>query len=240
MKRIALLVASSLGLVTSVAEAQVDPTRPKDPYLMVEIRFGPYRPNVDEGPVSGRPYDTAFGDATRYMVGAEVDWQALHIKHFGSLGVGGMFGYTRATANAKFADGSGDSAEDTTFSQWNLVALGVLRVNVLARETWIPLVPYAKVGPGVSLWSAGNGSGTVNVDGVEGKGRTFGMVYAFGGMFLLDSIDRQAAKTFAAEQGVKHTYFFFEYMMAELKGLGQTNAMHVGSRTWQLGLAMEL
>jgi hypothetical protein len=240
MKRIALLLASSIPLIASAAHAQSDPTRDKDSIMAVEIRFGPYRPNVDEGPVRNSPYSRAFGDDTRYMIGGEVDWQAFHIKHVGSLGLGGMFGYTRATANAQFADGTGPSAEDTTFSMWLFQVLAVARIDVLARETWVPIVPYVKVGPGMALWTAGNGSGTVTSGGVEGKGRTYGMIYTVGGMFLLDSIDRQAAKTFAAEQGVKHTYFFFEYMMAELKGLGQSNAMWVGDRTWQLGLAMEL
>lgn len=226
--------------VAPAASAQVQPLSKTDTVVALEIRFGPYRPRVDEGVPAGRPYSQAFGDATRYMVGGEVDWQPLHIPHVGSLGIGGMFGYTKATANAKFSDGSGDSAEETTFSMWLLGALAVARIDVLARETWVPLVPYLKVGPAAGFWSAGNGSGTVTVDGVEGKGRTFGMFYAIGGMFMLDAIDRQAAKTFAAEQGVKHTYFFLEYTMAELRGLGQTTAMHVGDRTWTLGLAMEL
>ena len=231
------------GVVLTTAPsvfAQAEPVSKKEPVMEIELRFGPYRPRVDEGVPAGRPYSQAFGDSTRYMVGGEIDWQALHIPHVGSLGVGGLLGYTKATANAKFSDGSGDSAEETAFSMWLLGALAVMRIDVLARETWIPLVPYIKAGPAAGFWTASNGSGTVTVDGVKGEGRTFGMIYAIGGMFLLDAIDRQAAKTFSAEQGIKHTYFFFEYTMAELRGLGQTTAMQIGDRTWTLGLAMEL
>ena len=242
MKRLAIVTAIVASLTApSPASAQAGDAIKKDqnPFLAVELRFGPYRPRVDEG-VSGRPYDRAFGDTRRFMVGGEIDWQPIHVRHVGSLGIGGLLGYTRANANARFSDGSGDSAETTTFSMWLLSALLVARIDVLARETWVPLVPYAKIGPSAAFWTASNGSGTVTVGGVEGRGRTFGMTYAVGGMFLLDAIDRQAAKTFAAEQGVKHTYFFFEYMFAELSGLGQSSAMHVGDRTWTLGLAMEL
>lgn len=204
-----------------------------------EIRFGAYRPDVDSAFSNAKPYDTVFGDSTRFMLGAEFDWHPLYIPHFGSLGVGGMFGYTKATANARFSDGSGESAEDTAFSMWLFSALAVLRVDVLAKETAIPLVPYAKIGPGVGLWSTENGLGTSEVDGVLGRGRTFGMIYALGGMLMLDFLDRQAAKTFAAEQGVYHTYFFGEFTWADLHGMGQSNAMHVGDKTWTAGIAME-
>lgn len=244
MKRLAIIIALVMLPLLSprAASAQAGDAIKKnaDALLTVELRFGPYRPRVDEGVSGGRPYDKAFGDTTRFMVGGEIDWQFFHVKHAGSLGLGGLFGYTRANANARFSDGSGDSAETTTFSMWLLSALLVARLDVLARETWIPLVPYAKIGPSAAFWTASNGSGTVTAGGVEGRGRTFGMTYTIGGMFMLDAIDRQSAKTFAAEQGVKHTYFFFEYMMAELSGLGQSGAMRVGDRTWQLGLAMEL
>lgn len=238
VKSSALAVILGVVATPTIAHAQAEPA-PRDPNstVAVELRFGPYRPRVDEGVPRGAPYQTAFGDGTRYMIGAEIDWQPLHVKHVGSLGIGGMFGYTRAKANAKFSDGSGDSAEDTTFSLWVLSPLLVARIDVLARETWVPLVPYAKIGPGIGLWTASNGSGTATVDGVLGKGRTLGFVYGVGLMFMLDAIDRQAAKTFSAEQGVHHTYFFGEYTAAELN---QSNAMRVGDRTWTLGLTMEL
>ncbi|MBI2393087.1 MAG: hypothetical protein HYV09_26115 [Deltaproteobacteria bacterium] len=227
-------------LVATVAHAQTPP--PKDPFLAVEIRFGPYRPSVDDAfsGASEKPYDKVFGDATRFMIGAEVDWQLVHIPHFGSLGIGGLVGYTKATAKANFTDGSGVSGEDTAFSLWMLGALAVLRVDVLARETWIPLVPYVKAGPALGLWSSTNGLGASRVGGRLGEGRTGGMFYAVGGMFLLDILDRQAAKTFSAEQGVHHTYLFGELTMAEIRGLGQTGAMQVGDRTWTLGIAVEM
>jgi hypothetical protein len=244
MKRAVLFAALGSLFVASTASAQAfdsPPPRPKDPnsHWAFELRFGPYRPQVDRGFSNAAPYNQVFGDSTRFMLGGEVDWQPIHIPHFCSVGVGGMFGYTKATANARFSDGSGNSAEDTSFSLWMLSALAVIRIDAIARETWIPLVPYGKVGPAMGLWSTSNGSGTSNVNGREGAGRTYGMIYAVGGMFMLDVIDRQAAKTFAAEQGVKHTYAFGEFTMAEVTGLGQTGAMQVGDRTWTVGIAAE-
>lgn len=213
----------------------------KNATVAVELRFGAYNPQVDRQ-FSGRtPYRDTFGDDKRYMVGGEVDWQPIHIPHVGSVGFGGLIGYTSASANAQFADGTGASEEETSFSVWLLAALAVVRIDVLARETWIPLVPYAKVGPAVGLWSSSDGRGTSRTaDGLVARGRTNGFVYALGGMLLLDALDRQAAKTFAAERGVQHTYFFGELTIADLRGVGQQNAMQVGDTTWTLGLAFEL
>lgn len=248
MKR-AVLTASLAALFVAlfpVSEASAQrfdsappPNKNPDSHFAVELRVGPYRPQVDRGFTNAAPYNAVFGDSTRIMIGGEVDWQPIHIKHFGSVGIGGLFGYTKASANARFSDGSGPSAEDTSFSLWMFSALAVIRVDVLARETWIPIVPYGKVGPAIGLWTASNGSGTSEVNGRKGEGRTYGLMYAVGGMFLLDAIDRQAAKTFAAEQGVKHTYAFGEFTMAEVTGLGQAGAMQVGDRTWTVGIAAE-
>ena len=241
----ALLIASLGSLfVASNASAQTfdsstPPPRNPNSHWAVELRFGPYRPQVDRAFSNAAPYNQVFGDTTRYMIGGEVDYRPIHIPHVGSVGIGGMFGYTKATANANYSDGTGKSAEDTAFSVWVLSALAVVRIDAIARETWFPIVPYGKVGPAMGLWTASNGTGTSEVNGTKGAGRTYGMVYALGGMFMLDVIDRQAAKTFSAEQGVNHTYFFGEFTMAEVSGLGQTGAMQVGDRTWTLGLAAE-
>lgn len=242
MKRLLFTVAGLLVAAPAAAQnfdAAPPPKKNPNAHVALELRVGPYRPQVDRAFNNAAPYQQVFGDSTRIMLGAEVDWQPIHIPHFCSVGIGGMFGYTKASANARFSDGSGASAEDTSFSLWLLAALAVVRIDAIARETWLPIVPYGKVGPAMGLWTASNGTGTSEVGGVKGEGRTFGMMYAVGGMFLLDVIDRQAAKTFAAEQGVKHTYAFGEFTMAEVTGLGSKNAMQVGDRTWTVGLATE-
>jgi len=243
MKRVLVTLAALFVAAPATAQTSFDSPPPanKNPnsHVAVELRFGPYRPQVDRAFDNAAPYQQVFGDSTRFMLGGEVDYQPIHIPHFCSVGIGGLFGYTKATANARFSDGSGASAEDTAFSLWMFAALAVIRIDAIARETWLPLVPYGKVGPAMGLWTASNGSGTSEVNGKKGEGRTFGMMYAVGGMFLLDVLDRQAAKTFAAEQGVHHTYAFGEFTMAEVTGLGSSGAMQVGDRTWTVGVAAE-
>jgi len=225
-------------LAPSLASAErYDP----DSKLAVEIRFGPYRPDVDSSFSGAAPYQQVFGDGTRYMLGLEVDYQPLHIPSFGSVGVGGLISYTKANGTAVFSDGSTGSEEETSFGVYPISLLGVVRVDVLARRTPVPLVPYGKIGPGVAFWSASNGSGvSVGKDGKEGRGKTFGLVYAVGLAFMLDALDRQAARSFSVERGVHHSYLFLEYTVTDFHGLGQTNAMRVGDKTWNLGFTFEM
>ncbi|MGZ3423237.1 MAG: MXAN_2562 family outer membrane beta-barrel protein [Polyangiales bacterium] len=235
-----LLTASNAFAGDGIARDEAGPNRDPDSKWAFELRFGAYRPQVDNGLT--RPiYESYFGTQKRFMIGMQVDYEPIHIRHVGSLGFGGIWGYTRATGTAPFADGTAGSDEQTRLSQWNLAAVATARIDVLARETWIPLVPYGKVGVATSFWSSTNQRGVSQTpDGQVGQGHTNGFFYAFGGMFLLDFFDRQAAKTFSVEQGVKHTYFFAEYTVWDLRGIGQTSVMQVGDSTWTLGLAFEM
>jgi hypothetical protein len=245
MKRLAfaaplLLVASNAFAADGFEREDSAPNRDPDSHWAFEMRFGTYRPQVDSG-LSKPIYESYFGTSKRFMIGGEVDYQPIHIRHFASLGFGGIIGYTRATGTAPFKDGTAGSDEETRLSQWNFAAIANLRIDVLARETWIPLVPYGKFGLATALWSSSNQRGTsIAADGEVGSGHTNGLFYAVGGMFLLDIFDRQAAKTFSVEQGIKHTYFFAEYTVWNLSGLGQGDVMKVGDTTWTLGLSFEM
>lgn len=251
MKRARLLATCALALAAltpSIASAAQRPESSWNPdsIVAVELRFGPYRPDVDSDPaLRTTPYANAFGTSTRYQIGTEIDRQFLHVPHVGSLAVGGFLGYTRASGHATMASGTlagQPSGEEATFWMMPFGALLVARVDVLARETMIPLVFYGKVGLGTALWSSGNASGTSHADsdGKLGRGHTNGAIYAGGVMFLLDAFDRHGAKSFAAQQGVNHTYLFAEWTVTSFTGLLQDHAMHVGDSTWNVGFAFEL
>ncbi len=262
----ALRIGAALALVVATATVALPaaawdgPTKTKskivkDPYLAFELRFGPYHPNVDDAVgtipchtsstttkcTPAGPYQSVFGDDKRFMLSIEVDWQFLHVPHFGSLAVGGAVGYTTASGTAQFKDGTDGSVEQTTFKVFPFDALAVLRVDTLDRDFKIPFVPYVKIGPSVAFWSAASDTGVSrSSNGTLGRGHTFGYSYAIGMQFVLDFLDRQAAKTFAIEQGVKHSNIFAEYTVHQLTGLGQTGAMYVGDKTWNLGLMFEM
>lgn len=252
MSRIGVLLATSALVlaVPSLAHAEdVHPREDFDPdsHLAIEIRFGAYRPNVDSQPgLSGSPYQETFGDSRRFMIGAEVDYQLLHLSHVGSLAVGGWIGFTRSSAPAIFVTGPNagqpSQAEDTTLAVTPMGVLLSARIDALARETAIPLVPYGKFGLGTALWSSSNGLGASRDPntGQIGRGHTNGLTYAVGLMFMMDALDRQTAKTFSVEIGVHHTYLFAEWTVTAFDGLFQTNAMYVGDSTWNAGFAFEM
>jgi hypothetical protein len=204
----------------------------------IELRFGPYRPTVDEEFPDAKPYATAFGaDKKPFYFGAEFDWQMLRVPHVGSLGIGAGWGYTSSSGTAtKVSDGS-PSPEMTFLRIMPMYGVGVFRLDFLARETAIPLVAYGKAGLGYGLWWSGNDIDT------KGKGHTWGTHFALGGMLLLDALDEHAAVELDNEWGINNTYFYFEWMMANLDGFGHTgdhSVMHIGANTWVLGLAIEM
>lgn len=242
---LAALAALSLLLAPSLAHAgdgSADTPAlapPKDaPSWAVEVRFGPYRPALEPSSV----YDEVFGDKRRFMLAAEVDWQPLHLRHVGSFGLGGLLGYTSASTPAPFKDPArGESGEETYFKMWQFAVVGVARIDVLARDFDIPVVPYAKLGTWMALWNAGNGLGTAtSADGRVGKGRTHGVFWALGAALELDFLDRTATKSFMVEHGVEHTWLFAEYTGWDGSGLGQSDFAKVGARTWTFGLGFQM
>jgi hypothetical protein len=243
-----VFVAASLALgvvVTRTAAAQdMDASwrhggrpPPSPQRFALELRFGPYKPAIDDDFFTRPgPYETVFGDDARVFFGLELDWQAFRIPKVGTLGAGFGWSYTHMSATAKVHGKDSLSAEDTNFSIMPMYGVGVLRVDVLARETPIPLVPYAKAGLGYGIYWSGTDLGT------QARGHTWGTHFALGGMLMLDELDEHASIEIDNEWGVNHTYFFFEYMFSNLNGLGTTDhsVMRIGTHTWVVGLAFEM
>lgn len=202
-----------------------------------EIRVGPYTPKIDDEFPVEKPYETVFGTDSRVLFGLELDWQILRIPRIGSFGPGIGWGYTHMTGKALKIATNEPSVANTTLGIMPMYGVGVLRVDVLARETAIPLVGYGKAGIGYGLWWAGN-----ELE-VQERGHSWGTQFALGGMLLLDAFDEHAAIEIDNEWGINNSYFFFEWMSSNLSGFG-ANANHsvlqVGANTWTMGLALEM
>jgi hypothetical protein len=204
-----------------------------------ELRFGPYRPEVDTE-VAGSPFEETFGNDNRYLIGIEVDWQALRVPKTLSLGPGFGWGYTRFGADALLADGSGERSEQrTSLSIMPMYAVAVLRFDAIAQQTPVPLAAYGKAGVGMALWWAGDGDGAAHSDdGTVGRGISTGFQFALGGMLLLDVLDPTSAVELDNATGVNNSYFFVEWYVSQLGRSG--DQMRVGTNTWMLGLALEI
>lgn len=204
-----------------------------DQFLALELRIGPYRPNVDSEFEDGStPFEDSFGTGSSVAVGLEIDWQALRIPYFGSLGPGFGWNFVNYSGYATFASSGGESRQRTSLWVMPMYAVAVLRVDVFAREWDVPLVPYGKVGLGFALWDAGE-----SVRGRSAQGSDFGPQFHLGGMLHLNSFAPQAALDMDNTTGVNHAYLFFEWFWSDLDSFG--TGMQVGTSSWVAGLAIE-
>ncbi len=208
-----------------------------------ELRIGRYVPEVDSE-VSGSPFADTFGSSNEsfngYLLGAEVDWQVLRIPHFGTLAPGLGWGYTKFSAKARFANGSGVSATYTRISIMPMYLVAVARADVLPRDLKIPLVPYAKLGVGYGMWWSSDGKQSAEVDGKKGRGASYGLTYALGAMFLLDVLDEDDAVSADGLTGINNSYIFAEWFRPQLDGFGSSKVLDIGSSSWLLGIALEM
>jgi hypothetical protein len=204
-----------------------------------EVRFGQYPPRVDNA-LDGTPYKTIFGSKKRWQGGAELDWQAFRIPKLLSVGPGFGFGYTSSTARAPLASGSALSAQDTTLPILPLFLVGVLRLDVIADRTVIPLAPYAKLGAAYALWWSSDGEQAARDGNLVGKDASYGYAAALGVMLRLDWLDPSDAATADASLGLNHSGLFIEWMHSDLSGFGSGDVMDVGASTWVAGLTLEL
>jgi hypothetical protein len=205
----------------------------------VELRFGRYVPEVDSQ-LGSTPFRTAFGNDTRFLFGFEADWQLIRIPHFGTIGPGFGWGLTKFGANAPFTDGSGISDTETRIWIMPMHLVGVVRADVIPRDFGVPFVPYAKLGFGYGLWWSSDGEKSAKVDGVSGKGASYGLTYALGGMFLLDILDEDDAASADGLTGINNSYIFAEWYRPQLDGFGSDKVLDIGSSSWLVGIAMEM
>ena len=204
-----------------------------------ELRFGRYVPEVDSQ-LDSTPFQTTFGGDTRYMFGAEVDWQLVRIPHFGTLAPGLGWGYTKFTAKAAYADGSGTSSSSTRLAIMPMYLVAVARADVLPRELKVPLVPYAKLGVGYALWWSSDGQRSATYQGKAGRGASYGLTYALGAMFLLDVLDEDDAVSADGITGINNSYIFAEWFRPQLDGFGSNKVLDISSSSWLLGIALEI
>jgi hypothetical protein len=160
----------------------------KPPLFYVEVRFGPYMPDIDNDPkfanlpAASRPYAATFGTqcaagtsgscgagqtSPLFYFGVELDAVPVRIPYVGGLGIGVGWGYTHVSALANFTvnasnptQAGGPSGETTALTIMPMHGSIVLRADELMRRTGIPIVPYGKVGVGLAYWQASNDLGT--------------------------------------------------------------------------------
>lgn len=217
MRRASLLVAALLAWLsasTALArapdtfeEAYAEPITIDSPmWFAFEFKVGPYRPG---NAVQRR----AFSGDRGWLLGLELDITLFHIPYVGQINFGAGWGWAKYDAKARLADGSA-SGETTELIMYPMSALGVLRVDALARYTVVPLTFAGKLGYDFVRWKAETG-GATEADGMN-KGLRWGAQVAF----ELDFFDRQAARRLDEEWGINHTFLLFEFFESMTEGTG--------------------
>lgn len=235
MRKIAVAVFALFVLAPAAAQGYV----PSPQYGAFEIKFGPYRPNVDEEPgLTGTPYADTFGGRENMLLTTlELDWQFLRVPGV-SFGVGGSFGFMQEYTRALTVDTGQPSSDYTVLNVMPFAVLAVIRVDVFADYLRVPLVPYFKAGINWYLWWVLGAGETIE------SGGTMGWQLNPGIAFRLDSFDPMSARTFDNESGFNHSFIFFELLVAGVEGFGRDGYMYLspnnwGSSTFQIGLGLE-
>jgi len=210
-------------------------------HFALELRFGPYKPAVDDEPgLRGTPFADSFDTNARLYAGLEFDWQTFRIPYVGTIGPGLSVGTVSMSRRAKTkTNPPQDSGDDYGLTIYPMYLSAVLRGDVFWREAGVPLVPYGKVGIGYGIWRATSTGSTSKFGGISGRGGTWGTHFALGLGFPLDALDRGASRNMDNAVGINNTYFYAEYYWLTLNGIAQSKALYVGTASWVMGLAFE-
>jgi len=218
-----------------------------------EIRFGPYWPEVDEEfeGAAVQPFDKVFGSDARFYFGLEVDWLPVRIPYVGTLGAAFGWGYTSASGNTiiQTSDAGIEASlvepqladSETSLNIMPMHVSAVLRLDGPLVRWNVPVAPYLKLGLGFAPWSATGPDGTSQTaDGNNsGEDTSLGMHLALGGAIALNAFDATAAVSLREDTGIGYAYLFGEWMWANLDGIGSGGAMHVGTSTAVVGVAID-
>ncbi|HEY3360007.1 MAG TPA: MXAN_2562 family outer membrane beta-barrel protein [Polyangia bacterium] len=261
MRRISLLALLALAGAARPAAADEpaaiteEPSYASPQRFAGEIKFGPYRPNIDSEFAGGvGPYKRFFGGNSGLLMAYELDVQLY--QKFGTAAVGlGLAYFSKSSHSFPCQSGSGvgcvpdltrAAGDETSLQILPLSLLGIYRFDWAANKYRVPLVPYVKFGLTYSFWWVNKGNGKVSqvtepggaVD--SGRGGQFGLTASFGAALRLDAIDPGAGRELDGQLGINHTYVFWEWNWWGADGLGQKSpALKIGDSNWLAGLAFE-
>jgi hypothetical protein len=270
---VALLCVASIASAQSNYDPYWDnwdsaeaPAGPAVPHWNVELKIGPYLPDVDAefGGGMDAPFSRTFG--TGSMLHYNFELQRFFLFPEGQLGVTGSFGIMGKTATAFEVDADGmvvpdpDDPTKPKRADGNDVAfrmmpwsLGVVyRFTALDDRFGVPLVPYGKVGLSYYLWWVRQPNGDLAevpttecpdlsemCDGDKAFGASIGWQATIGLAVRAERLDPSAEVSLRNELGIEHAGFFAELLYANVDHFGASDRLTVGDLTWQAGVTFE-
>ena len=217
------LVPAALAALALAASAVPVVARAESPVVgSLELRVGPYRPNIDGDPALATPgpYQTVFGSKRPLnfeLLASKALWRG-----FGTFEAGLGVGYFRASGHGVFATGGAVSADKATFSIVPTSLALTWRYDQLLDRWNVPLVPFARASLERYNWWVTDGSGSTVKSGAT-NGYSFG-----GGLALaLDFFDPMLGRELDSESGVNHAMAVVELKKTVVDDFGS-------SKSWDL------
>jgi hypothetical protein len=219
MRKLGLLITALACLTASAASARAPDTFEEDyhpplevdspMWMGLELRVGPYRPGRSNF------FRETFENDRGWMLNVEFDVTLYHIPWVGQLNAALNWGWANYDARALQDNGMQADAK-TEFTVFPIAALGVLRVDALARHTVVPLTFAGKFGYELVRWKA-------ETEGIkDGNGLNKGLRYGAQAAFELDWFDRGTARRMDEDWGINHTYLIFEWYKSDTQGTGDS------------------
>jgi len=234
------------------------------PRLGVNLKFGPYAPNIDSDPAANHQYSAFFGPTNRLVSSGNklrIDGQLdiYFLRQVGLLGVSGGFGYWQANAPTKKCLIDNQPQEDcgdlshpfpgevitkgvgsTQFTIFPMNLSLVYKFDFFNEHYKVPLVPFVYAGLDVYFWTIqGSGRTAVRRDlNTKGSGATYGYHVNPGLAIGLDWIDPSSARRAFETVGMDGVYLTFEWIFNRINYKFKKPSWDLSDSNFQLGLSV--
>lgn len=252
-------LAPALAVFGLADAAQAEGTLGTARHGNLEIRYAPYKPDIDSqfslpaGCENQGPYARFYGSSDDGLVMAGYEGHLM--QEYGTLSAGGTVGFFRVNGKAQAGlpcrpTGGGTVtaagvAEESDTAESSLIMVP-LQAQVTYRLTlWedlIPVVPVVRAGLDYYMWRMGGTNGEVArfEPGQDASGGTWGWHYVLGVHLLLDYFSQSMAADFDRDAGVNSTYLTVEYMHTQVDDFGSKDSLRLGDSTLVFGLGFDM
>jgi hypothetical protein len=190
----------------------------------VELAIGPYEPNGNR-----TQFDQFFAGDRGPVFSLDTTFYLYQIPYFGPIGIRASAGWARYAGNACFDTGCTEvSTEDVTYHLLPLAVMASLRFDALQHHWRTPLFLEGDIGLEYVRFRSSRG-GVRDTYGGE-----LGLRWQAQVGLYLDVFEPRAARALDENQGINHTYLFFQIRGSQAKGV-----FPVADRfTWLGGLGL--
>lgn len=196
------------------------------------LGLGAYQPTRNDGGA----FDQTFGGDQGPMLRLGLDYYAYRIPYVGPIGLGVHTGWARYKGTAcdnsvpPICNGSTGITEKLKLNIFPVAALALLRIDVLARHTPVPLIFTGRIGVDSVFFISKKGSTK------DGKGRTHGLRWGLEAAIELNSISPRRAASLDDEFGINSSFLFVEIFSSDAD-----SKIPLGDKlAWVIGLGLTL